>query len=89
MTSPCARRQLRHWVPDGRMANLQQPATAFETHNGRSAGVAGTALHFPFCVIRDYTIEPPGRSRAAVPDLPSDAHYSKAVIHRVKRGIKR
>ena len=37
-------------VPDGRILalNPQQPATAFETENGRSASAPGTALHAPF-----------------------------------------
>ena len=36
-------------VPDGRILalNPQQPATAFETENGRSASAPGTALHAP------------------------------------------
>src|SRR5215471_15260427 len=51
--------------------------------------VGGNASSCPFCVIRDHTIEPPGRW-LPFPICPlSDAHYSKAVIYRVKRGITR
>jgi hypothetical protein len=55
---------------DGRSLNPQQPTTAFETHNGRSALAAGTALHAP---------EPP------LPPGPSNAKSRVEMIARVRK----